>query len=151
MKHIKTFENFSINEEEGLFGAVAGFFGKYNQDTRERAEGEIEEFSKRFPASKHVTIFNQLKDAYDNKSELKLEASNLNPFSYKETVLTPEEVKALFEDICCIIRMNDANAFGIASKSGKLEAYQSKSYSSSDSQMTQMTSRGATLGYGGNN
>jgi hypothetical protein len=135
MKYVKTFENFSINEEENIFKAAAGFFGKFNTDTKERAEKEIDEFAKRFPESTHVTLFNQLRDAYDAKSELTLPAKNSNPFRYEETNLTPDDVKNLFEEICCIIRMNDANAFGISNEDGKLKAFQSKSYSSPNSPM----------------
>jgi hypothetical protein len=135
MKYVKTFENFSINEEENIFKAAAGFFGKFNTDTKERAEKEIDEFAKRFPESTHVTLFNQLRDAYDAKSELTLPAKNSNPFRYEETNLTQDDVKNLFEEICCIIRMNDANAFGIYNEDGKLKAFQSKSYSSPNSPM----------------
>jgi hypothetical protein len=136
MKYVKTFENFSINEEENIFKAAAGFFGKYNSDTREKAEKEIAEFGKKFRTSKHVDIFNQLKEAYDSKKETTLAAQKSTTFSYEETKLTVEDVKKLFEEICCIIRMNDANAFGIKSnKEGKLETYQSKSYSGPDSPM----------------
>jgi hypothetical protein len=131
MKYIKTFESFKINEEENVFKAVGGFFGRYNEDTKERAEKKIEEYSKEDPTSVHVKIFNQLRDAYDNNSETTLVEERYNYFKYPTTKLTSDEVAEIFEEICCIIRMNEAHAFGIRqNKERKLEAYQTKTYSS---------------------
>jgi len=133
MKYVKTFENFSINEEENIFKAAAGFFGKFNTDTKERAEKAIQEFAGKYPESLHVKFFNQLKEAYDSNSGTTLEKTDRNPFRFEQTELSVEDVKNLFENICCLIRMNDPNAFGIGKdKEGKLEAYQSRSYSSND-------------------
>ena len=73
---------------------------------------------------------NQLKDAYDLELETTLEKQSLNPFRFEQTELSVEDVKNLFEEVCCIIRMNDPNAFGIKqNEEGKLETYQSTSYS----------------------
>lgn len=139
MKYIKTFESYSINEEENIFKAAAGFFGQYNSDTRERAEKAMLDWSnsdvqknyvkKTGKPSSQVEIFNKLREAYDNNSGLTLPAENSVIFKYDETTLSSEEVKKLFEDICCIIRQNEPSAFGIKNLNGKLEAYQSKSYS----------------------
>jgi hypothetical protein len=134
MKYLKTFENYSINEEEEIIGALkqaAGFFGKFNDDTKARAEKAIQEFAGKYPESFHVKFFNQLKEAYDSNSETTLEKADRNPFRFEQTELSVEDVKNLFEEVCCIIRMNDPNSFGIKqNKEGKLEAYQSTSYSS---------------------
>ena len=128
MRYIKTFESFSINEEEEIFKSIAGFFGKYNQDTRQKAEKAMEEFGSKFPDSSAFKAFNILKEAYDDKSGTKLPKG----FKYSETELSAEEVKVLFEDACCIIRLNEAKAFGLkVGKEGKLEAYQTTSYSAS--------------------
>lgn len=131
MKYVKTFEKFqSVNEEEGLFGAVGGFFGKYNEDTRQRAEKAIAEYADKKPTSIIVSLFNKFKEAYDSNSGLTLEASNLNTFSFPDTEVSAEEVKRLFEDICVTIRLNEATAWGLVlNKEGKLEVFQSKSYS----------------------
>jgi F0F1-type ATP synthase gamma subunit len=131
MKYVKTFENFqSVNEEEGVFGAIGGFFGKYNEDTRKRAEEAIAEYGEKKPTSVIVSLFNKFKEAYDNNTGLTLEASNLNTFKYPEMEVTNEEVKKIFEDICVTIRLNEATAWGLGlSKEGKLEVFQSKSYS----------------------
>lgn len=131
MKYVKTFENFqSVNEEEGVFGAIGGFFGKYNEDTRRRSEEAIAEYAEKRPTSVIVNLFNKFKEAYDNKSGLTLEASNLNTFKYPEMKVTAEEVKRLFEDICVTIRLNEATAWGLnLDKEGKLQVFQSKSYS----------------------
>jgi hypothetical protein len=131
MKYVKTFEKFqSVNEEEGLFGAVGGFFGKYNEDTRQRAEKSIAEYAENKPTSVIVSLFNKFKEAYDSNSGLTLEASNLNTFKYPEMEVTNEEVKKIFEDICVTIRLNEATAWGLGlNKEGKLEVFQSKSYS----------------------
>lgn len=133
MKYLKTFENYSINEEEEIIGALkqaAGFFGKFNDDTKARAEKAIQELAVKYPESLHVKIFNQLKDAYDLELETTLEKQSLNPFRFEQTELSVEDVKNLFEEVCCIIRMNDPNAFGIKqNEEGKLETYQSTSYS----------------------
>jgi len=132
MRYLKTYESFSINEEEEIFKQAAGFFGAFNSDTKARAEKALEEWSDKHPGNIHSTIFSQLKEAYDSKSGTTLEKSDRNPFKYERTELSAEEVKSLYESICCLVRMNDANAFGIeVNKDGKLEAYQSKSYSAS--------------------
>ena len=134
MKYIKTFESFEIvNEEEGVFGAIGGFFGKYNEDTRKRAEEAIAEYAKKIPTSTIVTLFNKFKEAYDNNSGLTLEPNNAPYFKYPEGAeATAEEVKRLFEDICVTIRLNEAGAWGLGlNKEGKLEVFQSKSYSAS--------------------
>jgi hypothetical protein len=133
MKYIKTFESFEVvNEEEGIFGAIGGFFGKYNEDTRKRAEEAIAEYAEQRPTSIVISLFNKFKEAYDNNSGLTLEPSNAPYFKYPEGAeATTEEVKRLFEDICVTIRQNDANAWGLGlNKEGKLEVFQSKSYSS---------------------
>jgi hypothetical protein len=136
MKYLKTFENYSINEEEEIIGALkqaAGFFGSFNADTKARAEKAIQELAVKYPESLHVKFFNQLKEAYDSNSETTLEKTDRPPFKFEQTELSVEDAKKLFENICCIIRMNDPNAFGIGKdKEGKLEAYQSRSYSSND-------------------
>ena len=131
MKYIKTFESFEVvNEEEGIFGAIGGFFGKYNEDTRKRAEEAIAEFAKKRPTSIIVTIFNKFAEAYDNQSGLTLEPSNTRYFNYPEGAdLSEGEVKRIFEDICVTIRQNEADAWGLQMKDGKLEVFQSKSYS----------------------
>ena len=134
MKYIKTFESFEIvNEEEGVFGAIGGFFGKYNEDTRKRSEEAIAEYAKKNPTSIIVTLFNKFKEAYDNNSGLTLEPSNAPYFKYPEGAeATAEEVKTLFEDICVTIRQNEAAAWGLnLNKEGKLKVFQSKSYSAS--------------------
>ena len=136
MRYIKTFESFSINEEEEVFKAIAGFFGKYNEDTRQKAEKIMAEWGKEHPDSSSFKAFNILKEAYDAKSGTKLPSGAntvaLAGFKYSETELSAEEVKVLFEDACCIIRLNEAKAFGLkVGKEGKLEAYQTTSYSAS--------------------
>jgi hypothetical protein len=131
MKYIKTFESFEIvNEEEGIFGAIGGFFGKYNEDTRKRAEKAIAEYAEERPKSVVVSLFNKFREAYDNNTGLTLEPSNNSFFKYPEGAkATTEEVKRLFEDICVIIRTNEAIAWGLAlNKEGKLEVFQTKSY-----------------------
>ena len=66
MKYIKTFESFEVvNEEEGIFGAIGGFFGKYNEDTRKRAEEAIAEYAEQRPTSIVISLFNKFKEAYD--------------------------------------------------------------------------------------
>lgn len=135
MRYIKTFESFSINEEEEIFKSIAGFFGKYNEDTRQKAEKAMEEWGKKYPDSSSFKVFNILKEAYDAKSGTKLPASNTSTFKYPETELSTEEVKTLFENACSIIRMNEAKAFGLkVGKEGKLEAYQTTSYSAAGHQ-----------------
>lgn len=131
MKYIKTFESFEVvNEEEGIFGAIGGFFGKYNEDTRKKAEDAIAEYAESNPTSKIVTLFNKFKEAYDNNSGLTLEPSKSTYFNFPEGAdVTAEEAKKLFEDICVTIRLNEANAWGLGMKEGKLEVFQSKSYS----------------------
>ena len=132
MKYIKTFESFEIvNEEEGIFGAIGGFFGKYNEDTRKRAEEAIAEYAEQRPTSIIISLFNKFRDAYDNNTGLTLEPSNAPYFKYPEGAeATAEEVKRLFEDICVTIRLNEASAWGLGlNKEGKLEVFQSKSYS----------------------
>jgi hypothetical protein len=136
MKYLKTFENYSINEEEEFIKAMAqkvsSFFGKYNEETRKKAESLMAEFGKKFPDSNANIVFNKLKEAYDAKSELKLDAANTGSFKYEATTISAEEVKTLFENACCIISMNEANAWGLAKgKDGKLEVIQTKSYSAS--------------------
>jgi len=132
MKYIKTFESFEIvNEEEGVFGAIGGFFGKYNEDTRKRAEESIAEYAEKSPTSIIVTLFNKFKEAYDNNSGLTLEPNNAPYFKYPEGAdVSADEAKKLFEDICVTIRLNEADAWGLGlNKEGKLEVFQSKSYS----------------------
>ena len=133
MKYLKTFENYSINEEEEIIGALkqaAGFFGSFNADTKARAEKAIQEFAGKYPESLHVKFFNQLKESYDSNSGTTLEKTDRPPFKFEQTELSVKDAKKLFEEVCCIIRMNDPNAFGIKqNKEGKIEAYQSTSYS----------------------
>lgn len=133
MKYIKTFESFEVvNEEEGIFGAIGGFFGKYNEDTRKKAEDAIAEYAEKRPTSIIVTIFNKFKEAYDNNTGLTLEPNKSPYFNFPEGAdVTAEEAKKLFEDICVTIRLNEADAWGLGlNKEGKLEVFQSKSYSS---------------------
>jgi hypothetical protein len=132
MKYIKTFESFEIvNEEEGIFGAIGGFFGKYNEDTRKRAEEAIADYAKAKPTSMIVDLFNKFRDAYDNNTGLTLEPSKAPHFKYPEGAeVTAEEVKTLFENICVTIRLNEADAWGLGfNNEGKIEVFQSKSYS----------------------
>ena len=104
MKYIKTFESFEIvNEEEGVFGAIGGFFGKYNEDTRQRAEKAIVEYAEKKPTSVIVSFFNKFKEAYDNNSGLTLEPSNSPYFKYPEGAeVSADEAKKLFEDIIMV-------------------------------------------------
>jgi hypothetical protein len=97
MKYLKTFESYSVNEEENIFKAIGGFFGKYNEDTRMRAENAMNEWNNEHPGNRHGEVFNQLREAYDNNSGVLLPAQKGSPFNYDETELSAEDVKKLLE------------------------------------------------------
>jgi F0F1-type ATP synthase gamma subunit len=131
MKYIKTFESFEIvNEEENILHKAMGFFGAYNNETRKSAEKSISELSEKTPDSLIVTMFNKLKEAYDANEGLTFEATKSGGFDIPETTeVTKEEVKKLFENVCSLIHLNEANAWALAAKDGKISAIQTKSYS----------------------
>jgi hypothetical protein len=79
MKHIKTFESFSINEEEGVWGDFKSFAGiEDNAEVMKRKEkflADLQEIEKEVEGSTNV-VFNKeslVKQAKDNSYRGKLE------------------------------------------------------------------------------
>lgn len=121
MRHIKNYNSFtSINEEEGIFGALFGK-GKYSESVRKSAEKKIAEYE--IKESPYVLLFNTLKEAYDAKKEAILPASNPPDSNWKKgDKVSFEEVKVLFESLCCgIISAGVSGIDCIKNKEGKYE------------------------------
>jgi hypothetical protein len=131
MKYLKTFENYSINEEEEFLKAaaqkIASAFGSYNDETRKYAEKLMADYVSDEPLGpdatqdevtdqiqksnpkvmagrkKLVDQFNAFKQAYDSKSGLK-DIEGIVNGKMMALDLDASQVKQMFEDMCKLIK-----------------------------------------------